>query len=123
MAKKGKKKSRARVTCLGCGKGLKKKWAACPKCARPNVAKRQAEKAAARTRCPRCGAVSRRAARRCSRCKAPLLLSAVGKSAADQRRDDFLAKVRTSYDPVERQGYWYAAHPEVRPPWQEGGAS
>jgi len=34
-----KKSRKAEATCLGCGKSLKAKWAACPRCRRVNMAR------------------------------------------------------------------------------------
>jgi hypothetical protein len=121
------KKSKSKVTCLGCGSRMKDKDVACRRCghAREGMMRQQpgAAKAlftpvsgpaflakAARPRCGRCGNASRHGARHCTTCGVSLLQ--VVKSAGEAERDRYLAMHRAEPDPGRREVYWRLAHPD-----------
>ena len=118
VSKKHKKKKTDAV-CLTCGKGLHRKWRACPRCGRESFAHRSARKAAAptpfigkagRAKCVKCMTVARRRGQaRRTTCGSALLYSV---KAAPSPVGDLITKAASSPDPVEREYYWRFAHPD-----------
>ena len=101
MAKKRTKAPYA--TCLNCGANLKRKQKACTSCGRANMARNKAV---------------------LSSINASFIAKSAGvryqpQTAEEIRRERLKAQMIGTPDPVARQGYWYAAHPEITPPWRQ----
>ena len=132
MAKKGRK---ARVACLGCGSGMKRKDVGCRKCGTarpgsfrsgptagkavfvPSDGSRAFYAKAVRPGCGQCGNRSRAGSRHCTKCGAALL-SAV--KSAGALRDPLRAAMVAEHDPVRREQIWKGAYPEF---YRPGGAA
>jgi predicted amidophosphoribosyltransferase len=115
------KKSKTKVTCLGCGGKMKTTDAACRRCGEQTPVG-QARKSmlaggvrfigkAMRPRCAHCGKTSIPSARHCTSCGRGLLT--VVKSAGEIERDRYMAMFRREPDPGLAQVYWKLANPDV----------
>jgi hypothetical protein len=116
---------KSKLTCGNCRRPVKASWLGCPHCLKPNAgyrppgAKKTARPAVGKVGSARCpvGHLARAGAMYCGTCRLPMQpadsLKAAMSAHAEQRRQDYIAKIHASYKSDEREALWAQMRQEL----------